>query len=169
MEWRYLAVHSDRGPECINGRVLELCHEYGCRRDELEIEMWLQLIAVLAYVTGVMFVVAPDTYRSWRLANEGQRTYGAVIALYPDQHRLVRYSFSVRGQRFEGSGNSCLVRNGTVNVWFVKTDPSICACDSRGNWQQGIAFGSILIMSGVPLIWFVVGDHRRRIDRRRRV
>jgi Protein of unknown function (DUF3592) len=123
--------------------------------------MRLRIVAVLALALGVLVVVFPDTYRSWRLAREGERAIGSVLESTPDQHQLVRYSFIANGEHVEGSDNSCTVRNGLVTVWFAKSDPTISVCDQRGTWWHGALFGLLLLTLGAPILWFGVGMSSR--------
>jgi hypothetical protein len=127
--------------------------------------MRLQVTAVLVFLCGVLVVITPDTYRSWRLAREGERVIGSVVESTPDQHRLVRYSFAVHGQRFEGADNGCSMENGLVTVWFAKSDPRISVCDRRSSWRQGALFGLLVSTVGVPLVWLIVGIGKGKLGR----
>lgn len=130
--------------------------------------MRLQIAAVLALALGVMVVVFPDTYRSWRLAREGERAIGSVLQSIPDQHQLVRYSFIAHGERFEGADNSCTMNNGLVTVWFAKSDPTISVCDQRSTWWHGPLFGLFFLTLGAPILWFGVATSSSGIGQTRK-
>ena len=90
--------------------------------------VWLVLVAVFG--TAGYLLVKPATSRSLR--DNGVVTQGKVIALEPDNHRLVRYSYSVEGRTYTGIGHGGsgnpkfddLVIGTPLRVVYDSTNPS---------------------------------------------
>jgi len=63
--------------------------------------VWVVLVAVFG--TAGYLLVRPSTSSSLR--DNGIVTQGRVIAKEPDNHRIIRYSYTVNGQTYTGIGH----------------------------------------------------------------
>lgn len=119
--------------------------------------IWLSLVFV-AYALGYV-VFNPG--RMVRLAESGIRAEATVFAKEPLNHNLIRYSYTVGGDKFTGSGSAgCCIDNiqigQSVVVYYDPNNPADSFNgDPRAEAEnvKGLIF---LIMIALPIIPMVV-------------
>jgi hypothetical protein len=127
--------------------------------------LYLVLVTTVAIGIGSINLL---NYR--RLANEGTQIVGAITTTECQNHNLVRYSFEVGGQQYEGMGGSpgnCgeFAPGDPVEVWYVPDDPNINLVGSaRGRYRNeliSVSMASIIVPGVLTLVLMVRWSRRR--------
>ena len=135
--------------------------------------VWL-LLALVVYALGY---VVFDQARVERLASKGVEIYANVDAKEPQNHNTIRYSYSVKGKDYKGSGGA---GNGNPALSQIQIGQKLVAYydptrpeDSflgypqlRAESQNGLILLMVLIVPAVPMLavlvfYFVLGRQRR--------
>ncbi|OOG36232.1 hypothetical protein B0E51_17855 [Rhodanobacter sp. C05] len=101
--------------------------------------MYVGLWIVLALAIGSL-LGSQNLHRYYALDSQGIKTSGTVIALEPEDHQGVRYSYQVAGNTYKGvgtvgSGNpkfGSLEVGTSVLVYYVGSDPGISELGEPG-------------------------------------
>ena len=115
----------------------------------------LTLLGTLTAATLVIFLVlarlnCADYYYLWRYGRAGA---ALVTAKEPENHFILRYSFSVNGSTFYGFENGPKTLNlievgQSIPIYYYPKDPSVnCFCDPQARLASettAIGFASVL-------------------------
>ena len=92
------------------------------------IALWpVASLFIAGAVLGAWVWIAPPGsgwYGYYQLANDGVETDATLVAVQPQNHCLVRFTFEVDGRQYSGSGNECGVAVGEkVLITYLRSRP----------------------------------------------
>lgn len=122
------------------------------RNISISVVVWLSLTCGVAFVTA-----HTNLWRYYILSERGVAVSGTIIDKQPQNHRFVRYSYSVAGRSFErfgrvGDGNSdfdSLKVGDEINVFVDPKDPETAVVGSPKSW-----FRNELLTVGIATVVF---------------
>lgn len=115
-------------------------------------------VPVVVLVIVLLTVGSLNVPRYFYLSWKGVVSDAQITIKEPENHRLIRYSFSINGQTFSGvqgvSDEITKVSVGqTIQIYYYATDPTInCYCEPR---QNLIAESVVALLASLTAALFI--------------
>jgi hypothetical protein len=116
---------------------------------------WLAL-TVISLLIGLVFF---NPFPANRLAKSSVQSEGRVTALEPTNHQIIRYSYRVGAQEYQGSGHDGggnpafkdITIGQTVIVFYDPSRPEVSTLGSPGGPLYGNVLGVIFVTLMLPI------------------
>ena len=132
--------------------------------------LWLAL-----YICFAILIAFLNGTTHYRLAKKGAKTKGTVIAIEPDNHRIVRYTYSVAQNHYidaesPGGRFEQFYIGAPVEVFYLPDDPGVsCICDPVAEWNEdkfATAVAPLMFSTFIVIVSIVRAGSRKDVHRR---